>query len=505
MYRIFFVLILLLFSVYLQSQNAVTDSLGRTYFYHENGQVSSFGYLEDGKPNGYWQTFHENGVIKSEGLRTHFLLDSMWVFYNEMGNKILEINYKEGLKNGLQNTYKEDEVISEMFENDVKNGLTTHYFKNGSVKKTIPFEKGRENGIAREFDAEGTIIMLIEYRNGSFVRREHINRKDRNNNKQGVWKWFYEDGAVQSEGFYVNNLKNGFFKEYFPDGSLKSILKYVNDEIQQEVPELTKFDIKRDYYPNGRERVVGSYLNGIPEGIRREYDEEGKIVKSYIFSNGVIIGEGIVDENGFKQGYWKEYFFNGVLKAEGHYRNNNKTGVWKFYEDNEKVKQTGKFNNNGFQIGEWKWFHNDGSLKRIENYGNGTLDGLTEEYDTTGQLITKGLYEDGFEEGFWFYITSGYKQEGNYNSGRKNGEWKHYYPDGTIKFKGTYLDDFPNGKHFYYWENGRLKEEQNYIMGKADGIWRKYTPEGLLFIYIDYKRGIEYSYDGVVIRPIILE
>ena len=36
---------------------------------YENGTVSSEGYLKDGKPDGYWKTYHPNGKLKSEGNR----------------------------------------------------------------------------------------------------------------------------------------------------------------------------------------------------------------------------------------------------------------------------------------------------------------------------------------------------------------------------------------------------------------------------------------------------
>ena len=38
---------------------------GLTVFYHPNGEKSSEGYISNGKPEGYWKTYSENGVLLS--------------------------------------------------------------------------------------------------------------------------------------------------------------------------------------------------------------------------------------------------------------------------------------------------------------------------------------------------------------------------------------------------------------------------------------------------------
>jgi uncharacterized protein len=482
-----------------------TDSTNYIKFYFDNGILASEGFMDNGKPDGYWKTYYENGILKSEGNRKNFLLDSVWIFYNDKGDTVLIINYKNDLKNGIRRTINENETVEEFFVDDKKQGETRYYYPDGKLKKLVFYVNDKETGVSKEYAQDGTIIVLTEYRNGSIIRRENINRVDRNGKKQGVWKLFYTDETLKEEGFYVNGRKNGYFKQYDVNGVLKIVEKYVDDVIQEDVPELASYEIRTDYYDDGSVKVVGSYKNGVPEGIRREYDANGKITDSYIFEKGVIMGEGIVDEKGLKQGFWKEFFDNGKLRAEGNYKDNTKTGDWKFYTENEKLKQNGKFNKNGFQTGEWKWFHENGQLQKTENFVNGVLEGTTEEFDENGKLICSGQYIEGYEDGPWFFVTNNYRQEGTYSYGRRNGIWKHYYDSEQLKFEGNFIDDYADGKHFYYWENGRVAEERIYIMGKADGTWRKYDETGALFIYIDYKRGYEYRYDGVILKPIIEE
>lgn len=72
---------------------------GFTTFHYPSGAKSSEGTLVNGKPDGWWRSFDEEGRLISEGNRKDFQLDSLWTFYNE-GQKYLTINYRNGKKEG---------------------------------------------------------------------------------------------------------------------------------------------------------------------------------------------------------------------------------------------------------------------------------------------------------------------------------------------------------------------------------------------------------------------
>src|SRR5437868_3081685 len=81
---------------------------GPTKFYFPGGQLSSEGTMVNGKPDGYWKSYYENGKLKSEGNRVNFKLDSTWRFYNDSGVVTSELNYKEGIRHGVQKTFYEN-------------------------------------------------------------------------------------------------------------------------------------------------------------------------------------------------------------------------------------------------------------------------------------------------------------------------------------------------------------------------------------------------------------
>lgn len=488
----------------LTGQNEI-DPDGYNVFFYPNGQKSSEGYMRDGQPDGYWKTYHENGILKSEGNRKDFLLDSTWRFYDEAGELLLLINYKEGMRHGKRITYRENEIIEENFEDDIKQGLTTHYYPNGAVFRTINFVNGLEDGPAKEFAEDGRVVMLTVYRNGFLVSRERINRLDAQNRKQGNWKFFHENGLVKLEGRYLNDMKNGYFREYDPSGRLIAATKWVDGEKQEEVDELAKLEVIRDYYPDGKVRIFQTFRNGVPHGVRREYSEEGEIVAGAVFENGKKIADGITGRDGVKHGDWKDFYPDGAIKAEGTYNNGVRTGQWSFYHPNGNVEQTGEYDDQGRPIGRWLWYYPSGDLLREEQYRSGLADGIMTEYREDGSIIAEGDFIDGEEEGPWFYELGNFRGEGGYAFGRRHGFWRHYYGDGTLKFTGEFIDGRPHGKHVHYWDNGNIKDEVNYQMGLRQGDARSYNYDGTLLITVTYQNGIETRFDGIRIQPLAIQ
>ncbi len=488
-------------NVLAQEQEGQTKTDGFVKFYYPGGQLSSEGTMRDGKPDGYWKTFYENGELKAEGNRRDFMLDSVWKFYDDSARLLVSITYAADKKNGLKTTYRQGEVMSENFVNDVKEGPSTYYYADGKVRLIINFVNGLEEGIARELAPDGTVITYMEYKKGFLVSRERINRKDTKGLKQGRWKYFYDNNTVKLEGVFKDDRKNGYFKDYDENGMLLTVKKFVNDVEQVEAPELTSLKIKTDYYPSGNVKTVASYNGDVPEGVRREYDEQGKITAGYIFTKGAMTGEGIVDEEGIKEGEWREFYTDGTLRSVGTYSKGKPIGNWKYYFENGTLESEGKYTKSGALDGTWRWYFDDGKLRRLQSYIGGMEDGEYIENDETGRLIVKGQYIEGFEDGEWIYDFINYRETGSYRYGARFGKWKAYYSDGTLKFEGEYIDDNLNGRVNWYWPSGKLKDQGNYVNGSREGDWVTFNEDGSPFLIITYRRDVEKRYDGIVIKP----
>jgi uncharacterized protein len=502
MKKVLFIFLLAAFVVDVAAQDtSATD--GFTVYYFENGKVSSEGIIRNGKPDGYWITYYPDGTLKSEGNRNNFELDSIWTFYNESGEVSVQIEYDKGKKNGIRRIIHENEIIEENFVEDVKQGYSKHYYPDGKLWKEIFFEDGLESGIGKEFaQSDGRVIKITYFEKGFITDIENINRLDKSGLKQGKWMFFYENGNVKEEGDYRNDLKHGYFKTYATNGVLLSTAKYLDGVLQEDVEELAKLDIKREYYPSGQVKTVASFKDDVPQGIRREYSPEGEITAGFVFSGGIIVGEGITDEEGIRDGLWKEYYTNGQLKSTGMYDAGKRTDEWKFYYSNGQLEQTGFYTKDGKPNGAWTWYYMTGDLLREESYYNGLADGYSKEYDQAGNILSEGEYIEGMQEGIWKYSYGDYVSEGEYLNGMRHGNWKHFSSNGKLSFEGEFIEDNPNGRHIWYWPDGTKKTEGNYIMGSRHGEWIKYNPDGSQFISIFYENGIETRFDGIRVRMV---
>lgn len=502
--------VLIIFLVFvpavLFSQNTDLED-GYHVFKYPNGNVSSEGYIRNGKPDGYWKSYYVTGVLKSEGKRRNHLLDSIWVFYSQTGDTLEKISYLYGKKSGYYYKYKRDRSYGlyvwsrELYAADKRQGTAYRYYPDGSVKQTIPYIDGKKQGLSREYDEEGKLITLYEYNNDFLISRERINRTDSEGLKQGPWKEFYEDGKIKTEMSYKDGLLNGYYKKYNKKGILTETMLYDNGKIVEEnIDNDPEINIRKEYDNEGNLVFSGPYRSDVPVGIHRNYDKNGNVISSVIYNDrGQKMSEGIVTEDGRREGSWKNYYSGGSLKEKGEYDNNRRTGSWTFYNKEGKIVQTGSYRN-GRPEGLWKWYYPDGSILREEQYYQGSRDGRFVEYSRDGKIISEGEYLDGERNGKWKVTIGDHREEGNYIIGLRNGLWKYYDDEGNLLYRGDYIQDNPDGYHFYYYENGRIKEEQFYDMGLRHRTWRKYNEEGILEMTITYKNDIETRINGIKVN-----
>jgi antitoxin component YwqK of YwqJK toxin-antitoxin module len=476
-----------------------TDSLTR--FFYPDGTVSSEGSMVDGKPDGFWRTYHPNGLLKSEGNRAQQQLDSLWKFYTEEGIITQEITYRADKKNGLKRTYDEQGKLSrsEFYDNDVLADKVEYFHPSGKLKEVVPIDtlgRGKEHGIGYEFDEEdGRILSVVSYANGYVSSRERINRKDKFNQMQGMWKTFYPSMKVQTEGKYKNDKKHGYWKEFDENGNLMETLKYDEGILIADPEELAKLDIKKKFYPNAQVKSEGSYNKGVEEGVHRFYTLEGKVESAKIYRKGRVIGEGIVDAEGRRQGDWKEFYETGQLRSKGRYKDNKRTGPWIFYYEDGKVEQEGTYRD-GKPDGNWKWTHRNGQTWREEVFFEGMEEGLAVEYSDSGTVVAKGEYLSGEREGKWIIDVGEHREEGEYRVGERTGVWKYYYRDEKLKYEGKFTDGREEGVHSWYYPSGQLQQQGRFKFGEKEGDWIDYNEDATIRMTVTYALGKVVKVDG---------
>jgi len=507
MKRISGIVFFILICVKLLAQESGDLNNGYKIFKYPNGTVSSEGLLKDGKPEGFWKSYYVTGIKKSEGKRTSFLLDSIWIFYDQSGDTTEKINYHFGKKNGWYFKYKREPSrglyiwSKELYAGDKKEGTAYLYFPDGKIQQIILYNSGKKEGLSKEFDKEGNVITLLEYNNDFLVSRERINRSDNKGLKQGTWKDFYKNGEIKSERTYKDDLIHGYYKEYDTRGKLTVTMLYENGSIvKSRVEDEPDIETVNKLDNNGKLIYSGHYKNKIPVGIHREYGTDGKVTNAFIYNNdGLVISEGIVDDAGNRNGKWKDLYSNGKTLDEGQYTDNRRSGLWKFYNASGKIEQTGYYNN-GRPDGVWKWYYDNNELLKEEEYFQGQRDGASTEYSLSGEIISQGQYSDGEKNGDWKFKSGDLTEEGKYLIGLKDGIWKSFFTNGKLKFKGNFIQGNPDGKQTLYYESGKVREEQYFKVGLREKTWKKYDEDGKILLTITYKDDTEVSINGVRIK-----
>lgn len=101
-----------------------------------------------------------------------------------------------------------------------------------------------------------------------------------NNRPNGPAKIYYENGKVSEEGTWVGTRWVGPYKMYYEDGTPRQEFNY-STVGQREGKQVYK-------HPNGKVSIEVNMKGGKEEGWKKEYDEEGNLVRETYFNGGVI-------------------------------------------------------------------------------------------------------------------------------------------------------------------------------------------------------------------------
>ncbi len=451
--------------------------------YYDNGVLASEGFLKDGKPNGYWKTYYPTGELKSEGNRDEFLLQGTWKFYRVDGSLEKEINYAEDKKQGYFRTYDDGgNLISQIpYVKDSIQGVASYYYQDGSIKEKSLFKGNLRNGETRLYHQDGRVIWLIQYEKNAVVNRQAINRYDSENRETGLWMTFHPNEQKKLVGNYLDGMRNGIFKEYDENGKLLNIYEYNMGKLSTDETSLDVISQDRYYYPNGQVKRIETKRGSRKQGFTQKFDKDGNLILSQIFRNDTLIAEGNQNDKGQKEGLWKYYYSNGNISSTGNYVNGKKHGLWKYYFEEGPLEQEGYWKMDVLD-GEWHWYFMDGKDRCIMNFKNGKEDGSYIEYDQYTYVVSEGEYKEGYKVGKWYYSGGDVVEVGKYRDGLKDGDWESYYyeiePENLI-LTASYRDGEPDGKQVRYYESDKLRSIFSYKAGLKNGTFIWYYPDGV--------------------------
>lgn len=145
-----------------------------------------------------------------------------------------------------------------------------------------------------------------------------------------------------------------------------------------------------------------------------------------------------------------------------------RTGIWKKYYPNKKIRYSGAFKN-GKEVGVFKFYENSNSKQPVitKTYSNKKDAVLVQFFTTKGKLQSKG-----------YFIHK-----------KRKGDWVYYFLDGKIMSEEFYKNGKLEGKLVNYYPNGKETEITFYKNGLKDGISQKYSSNGILIEEVTFKDG----------------
>ena len=211
--------------------------------YSKNGQYHSQGEITNGKQEGWWIWWKENGEIwKKEQY--------------EDGDKI---GYKKITFNEYGQIGKE-----KIYQNGNLSGETKYlYYENGQLKQKASYKDNKFHGKATLWFENGMLISEWDYLNGIL-----ISKSTRYENDQIKYRENYKDGnLIRKSHWYKNGQKRlgGGYKDGDRDG------------------------VWTDWYENGQKKQVRYYKDGWEEGKWTYWDKSGQIISQEEYKDGVCI------------------------------------------------------------------------------------------------------------------------------------------------------------------------------------------------------------------------
>ena len=106
----------------------------------------------------------------------------------------------------------------------------------------------------------------------------------------GIFKSYYENGAIKSEGYFKDNNRKGFWKFYFQNGKVKQKSNYRYGKLR---------GYFRSYYINGQTKSEGNFIDiEEKQGLWKYYYKNGELKEEHFYKDGTLVRKKWFDENG---------------------------------------------------------------------------------------------------------------------------------------------------------------------------------------------------------------
>lgn len=162
------------------------------YYYSEIDTIKTIMDFRNNGTVGYATIFYMTGKKQAQGKYINEKKDSIWTFYDDMGQLLSLETYKDGKKEGKSLVYFQNGEIADekLFKNDIQHGPFKQFFEGKKVRGEGTYVEGKLVGKNSYY-----------YPNGTIAATGYYNDKG---NKYGVWIYKDKDGKVISKDVFDN-------------------------------------------------------------------------------------------------------------------------------------------------------------------------------------------------------------------------------------------------------------------------------------------------------------
>lgn len=147
------------------------------------------------KPYGKWTYFFEDKTLEAYENFKNGVLSGETATFNQKGNMITKVNYKDGLLDGEALFFygenivetetffvsgkidgkinifsrKGTQLLNGFYKDNKREGVWRLYYQSGELKTVIPYLKGVKNGEVLIYDKGGMVVQNLIFKNGMLV------------------------------------------------------------------------------------------------------------------------------------------------------------------------------------------------------------------------------------------------------------------------------------------------------------------------------------------------
>ncbi|SHM05682.1 Antitoxin component YwqK of the YwqJK toxin-antitoxin module [Fibrobacter sp. UWB7] len=158
-----------------KSNNVALDTVRTTF---DDGRVARIYTVKKGTDirEGVALSYHPNGKLAVEAPYRNGKLDGVFRSFDENGKLHETIGYLDGEEEGFSIIYYENgkKKSRESYRRGVLNGVSEEWFENGKLRRQIPYENGQIHGVVKFYDEMGLLAEDMNFvrgiRNGIYHR-----------------------------------------------------------------------------------------------------------------------------------------------------------------------------------------------------------------------------------------------------------------------------------------------------------------------------------------------